>query len=172
MLYRVIKSPQDRLLLQQDLNRHLVQWTYIYLADGAKHWEICINYIYQITCFNHISEHALEIVDQHDYLSVNRLHSSMTWSYHIQLKNNKATKVLNLIKHTLHRCPIKKSKNQLSRTIVLEYAEIIWDPHQKYLIDNYREDPMKESKMHKQRFRHDSGIKLVLNNSRLTMFYI
>jgi len=51
---------------------------------------------------------ALEIVHQHDYLGV-KLHSFMTWSYHIQLKINKATKVLSA------RCTsvLKKSKKQL-----------------------------------------------------------
>ena len=104
VLYRVIKSPQDRDLLQQDLNQ-LVQWT--------QTWQMKLNIekCVSMSCNRspastpvvyYISENALEIADQHDYLGV-RLHSSMTWSYHIQLKINKATnyKVLNLIKRTL-----------------------------------------------------------------------
>ena len=55
----------------------------------------------------YINERPLDITDQHDYLGV-RLHSSMTWSHHIQLKANKATKVLNFIKRTLNA--LKKLK--------------------------------------------------------------
>ena len=50
----------------------------------------------------------------------------------------KATKVLNLIKRTLHNCT-KEVKESAYLTLVrpiLEYAAIVWDPHQKYLIDN------------------------------------
>ena len=53
------------------------------------------------------SEHALEIVDQYNYLGV-RLYSSMMWSYHIQLRINKATKVLDFIKPMLRGVPIGK----------------------------------------------------------------
>ena len=47
-LYRVIKSPhwQDHHVLQQDL----VQWTDTYLANEVKHWEMCDNGLYQVTC--------------------------------------------------------------------------------------------------------------------------
>ena len=139
VLYRVIKSSQDRDLLQQDLNQ-LVQWT--------QTWQIKLNIEKCISMFcnrsrastpvvYYISENALEIVDQHDYLEV-RLHSSMTWSYNIQLKINKATKVLNLIKRTLHYCT-KEVKEAPYLTLVrpvLEYVAIVWDPHQKYLVES------------------------------------
>ena len=85
----------------------------------------------------YIHEHPLDITDQHDYLGV-RLHSSMTWSHHIQLKVNKATKVLNLIKCTLHKCTkeVEETAYLILVRPVLEYVAIIWDPHQQYLIDN------------------------------------
>jgi len=54
------------------------------------------------------------------------------------LKVNKTTKVLNLFKHTLHKYT-KEVKETAYFTLVrtiLEYADIIWDPYQKYLIDN------------------------------------
>ena len=48
MLYSIIKSPQDRISLQQDLNK-LVKWT--------RTWQMKLNIMkcvsmYQITCFN------------------------------------------------------------------------------------------------------------------------
>ena len=62
----------------------------------------------------------------------------MTWSYHIQLKINKATKVFILIKHMLHKYikEVKESTHFILVRPVLEYDAIIWDPHQEYLIDN------------------------------------
>ena len=85
----------------------------------------------------YINEHPLDITDQHDYLGV-RLLSSMTWSHHIQLKVNKATKVLNFIKRTLYKCT-KEIKETAYFTLVrpvLEYAAIIWNPYQQHLIDD------------------------------------
>ena len=139
VLYRVIKSPQDHLSLQQNLNQ-LVQW--------ADTWQMKLNIgkCVTMTCTRspastptayYINEHPLDITDQHDYLGV-RLHSSMTWSHHIQLKVNKATKVLNFIKCTLHKCT-KEVKETAYFTLVRplhEYAAIIWDPYQQHLIDD------------------------------------
>ena len=113
-----------------------------YLADEAEHWEMCYNDLYQVTCFYsysllHQHKHPLDITDQHDYLGV-RLHSSMTWSHHIHLKVNKATKLLNFIKRTFYKCT-KEVKETAYFTLVrpvLEYAAIIWDPYQQYLVDN------------------------------------
>jgi len=87
MFYKVIKSSQDHLLLQQDLN-NLVQWT--------DTWQMKLNIekCVTMTCTKSsasipmvyfINKHPLKIDDQHDYLGV-RLHSSMTWSHHIQCK--------------------------------------------------------------------------------------
>ena len=50
VLYRVIKSPQDHLSLQQDLNQ-LTGPMGRYLADEAKHWEMCRNDLYQVIYF-------------------------------------------------------------------------------------------------------------------------
>ena len=62
----------------------------------------------------------------------------MTWSNHIQLKVNKATKVLNFIKHTLHKCTNEVKETACFTLVrpVLEYAAIIWDPYQQCLIDD------------------------------------
>ena len=84
VLYRVIKSPQDHLSLQQDLNQ-LVQWT--------NTWQMKLNIekCVTMTCTRsptstpkayYINNHPLGITDQHDNIGV-RLHSSMTWYHHI-----------------------------------------------------------------------------------------
>ena len=50
-----------------------------------------------------INKQPLQVMDQYTYLGV-RLHSSMTWSHHIQPIVNKATKMLNFVKRTLYQC--------------------------------------------------------------------
>jgi len=121
VLYRVIKSHQNHLILQQDL----AQWT-----DTCQ-MKLNIDKCVTMTCTRSpvstptVYYIHVNIIDQHDYLGV-KLHNSMTWSYHIQLKVNKATKVRNLIKCTLHK--YMKEVNEtayftLVRTI-LEYADI------------------------------------------------
>jgi len=128
VLYKVIKSSQDHLLLQQDLN-NLVQW--------ADTWQMKLNIekCVTMTCTKSsapipivyfINKHPLKIIDQHDYLGV-RLHSSMTWSHHIQCKVNKATKDLNFIKCILHKCT-REVKTTAYFTLVrplLEYAAMV-----------------------------------------------
>ena len=79
-----------------------------YLADEAEHWEMCHTRSPASTpTAYYINEHPLNITDQHDYLGV-RLHSSMTWSHHIQLNVNKATKVL--------KCPLYKCTKEVKET--------------------------------------------------------
>jgi len=135
VLYKVIKSSQDHLLLQQDLN-NLVQW--------ADTWQMKLNIekCVTMTCTRPrppasiptvylINKHPLKIVNQHDYLGV-RLHSSMTCNHHIQCKVNKATKVLNFIKCILYKCT-REVKITAYFTLVrplLEYAAMVWDPYQ------------------------------------------
>jgi len=134
VLYKVIKSSQDYLLLQQDLN-NLVQWADTWQMQIKLNIEKCVT----MTCTRSpaliptvylINKHPLKIVNQHDYLGV-RLHSSMMWSHHIQCKVNKTTKVLNFIKRILHKFS-KEVKTTAYFTPVgplLEYAAMVWDPY-------------------------------------------
>ena len=62
----------------------------------------------------------------------------MTWSHHIQAIVNKATKMLNFVKRTLHHCDAEVKATTYSILVrpTLEYATVIWDPYQEYLINN------------------------------------
>ena len=182
VLYRVIKSPQDHLSLQQDLNQ-LVQW--------ADTWQMKLNIgkCVTMTCTRSpastptaycINEHPLDITDQHDYLGV-RLHSSMTWSHYIQLKVNKATKVFDFIKHTLHKCTKEVACFTLVRS-VLECAAIICDAYQQYLIDDIEKIQRRAARWVTGDYRFTSSVtemistlkwpslKLCRLQSRLTIF--
>ena len=56
------------------------------------------------------------------------LHKSMSWS-HIQAMTQKATYMLNFIKHTLHKCDSTVKATAYTTLIqpILEYAAAVWD---------------------------------------------
>ena len=84
-----------------------------------------------------INKQPLQVVDQYTYLGV-RLHSSMTWSHHIQAIANKETKMLNFVKRTLYQCDPEVKPTAYSTLVrpSLEYATVVWDPHQQYLVNS------------------------------------
>jgi len=83
-----------------------------------------------------INNTLLQSVEQHKYLGV-LLPNSMSWSNHIQEIINKASKTLNFVKRTLYQCEpsVKATAYTTLVRSILEYASIVWDPHQQYLID-------------------------------------
>ena len=84
-----------------------------------------------------INNILLQSVDQHKYLGV-LLHNSMSWTKHIQEVINKVSKTLNFVKRTLYQCEPSVNVAAYITLVrpILEYASIVWDPHQQYLIDN------------------------------------
>ena len=64
----------------------------------------------------------------------------MSWTKHIQDVINKASETLNFMKQTLYKCEPSASVKAIAYTtlvrLILEYANVVWDPHQQYLIDN------------------------------------
>ena len=119
-----------------------------------------------------INNILLQSVDQHKYLGV-LLHNSMSWTKHIQEVINKASKTLNFVKRTLYQCepPVKVAAyNTLVRPI-LEYANIVWDPHQQYLIDNIEMVQRRAARWVKQDYRLTSSVSDMLNDLQWTTLY-
>ena len=79
----------------------------------------------------------LQSVNQHKHLGV-MLHTSMSWTKHIQEVINKTSQTLNFVKCTLYQCDpsVKVSAYNTLVRPVLKYANIIWNPHKQYLVDN------------------------------------
>ena len=133
LLYRVINSPQDAELLQQDLNL-IIEW--------CRHWQmrLNINKCVALQCYRSFSplltsylieDHTLVRVDQHPYLGV-MLDKTMSFVTHINNIVSKASKVLNFIKRNLSNC-LKSTKEAAYLSLVrptLEYASAVWDPYQ------------------------------------------
>ena len=66
------------------------------------------------------------------------MNKSMSWSGHIQEIINKASKTLNLVKQILPQCTSSVKETAYITLVrpILKYANVAWDPHQQYLINN------------------------------------
>ena len=95
LLYQPIRTPNDHLQLQEDLNT-LTKW--------AIDWKMAFNIpkckIIQFTTHRNKSKYIytmsktpLEVVEEHDYLGV-RLHHKLSWSPHVNHICNKANRLL------------------------------------------------------------------------------
>ena len=132
LLYRAIKTEQDSILLQQDLNA-LSQW--------AVTWQMRFNLSKctvmrctrsQNPMIANYSLHGsiLSLTHNHLYLGV-MLDDHLSWSTHVTNIANKATRMLNFLKRNLSKCSshAKASAYLLMVQPVMEYASVVWDPH-------------------------------------------
>ena len=132
LLYRTIKSEQDSVLLQQDLDT---------LSLWAKVWQMRFN-LGKCTVIRCTRSHnpmiinyslhgfTLSVTNKHMYLGV-MLDDQLSWSIHITNVANKATRMLNFLKRHLSKCSsiVKASAYLLMVRPLMEYACVVWDPH-------------------------------------------
>ena len=132
LLYLPIKSEQDSILLQQDLDT-LSQW--------AKVWQMRFN-LSKCTVMRCTRSHnpvivnyslhgfTLSATSKHTYLGV-MLDHHLSWSIHVTNVANKATRMLNFLKRHLSKCSfnVKASAYLLMVRPLMEYACVVWDPH-------------------------------------------
>ena len=99
----------------------------------------------------------------------------------------KATKMLNFVKRTLYQCTCDaKVKATAYSTLVrptLEYATVVWDPYQQYLINSIEMVQRRAARWVKQEYSITTRVTAILNNlkwnllpkrqqySRLTLFF-
>lgn len=133
VVYRKITCTDDVAELQQDLTR---------LGEWCSKWQMEINVektkhlmFTNITsaCYSSykINDSIIEKVTSFKYLGV-ILTSDLSWTAHIEYTTNKALKKLGLLKRRLHftnKDTRLRAFNSLIRPS-LEYASIIWHPHQ------------------------------------------
>ena len=112
IIYRIIKSEQDHLQLQQDLHT---------VYERSQKWQMRFNIrkCVSLRCYRMLSpslftyvlnDQPISCVDQHPYVDI-----IMSFSPHIQKITAKATRVLNFIKRNLYNCSKEiKSKPYLA----------------------------------------------------------
>ena len=129
LLYRPIKSEQDHLILQKDLEA-LERW--------AEDWGMSFNakkcYVLSIKQktfrFYSLCGHILQEVDSNPYLGVT-ISNDLKWSNHINNISKKASSSLGFIRRNLRFCPQDCRKMAYLALVrsTLEYSAVAWDPH-------------------------------------------
>lgn len=134
VVYLPIESVND----QKVLNKYLTA-----VSNWCADWNMSLNttkcrqmtithkkfpfqYAYQI---NNVE---LEVVNEFKYLGVT-MTSNLTWNKHIQNITSSALRRLWLLRHRLQHCT-SRTKTVAYTTLVrplLEYADVVWDPHTK-----------------------------------------
>ena len=150
LLYRQVKSTEDHISLQQDL-QNLETW--------AKTWGMRFNakkcYIMSInsksTHFYQLDGHILQQVPENPYLGVT-ISDDLKWSSHICKITKKANSTLGFLKRNLKHCPLNCRMTAYISLVrsTLEYSSVIWDPYLQKDID-------KLEKVQRQAARFISG---------------
>ena len=132
LLNRAIKSEQDSILLQQDLDT---------LSQGAVTWQMRFNLSKctvmrctrsQNPMIANCSLHGSILSLTHNYLCLEvMLDDHLSWSTHVTNVANKATRMLNFLNRNLSKCSthVKASAYLLIFQPAMEYASVVWDPH-------------------------------------------
>ena len=138
ILYQHISSPNDCRCLNEDLSR-LQQW------EMKWQMEFNVSKCHVITFTNKkktieakYSLHGqfLEQVDSAKYLGI-ELSKDLKWKNHITSVTHKANKISAFIWRNLKQCPIPTQTKCYKALVrpVLEYASVVWDPNQTYLVN-------------------------------------
>lgn len=138
VIYQSVENNYDCENLQRNLNV-LGEWCNTWLMDvnvqktkvmslSRARTHVAYKYVLRGT--------ALERVDKYKYLGV-FISKDLSWKYHVEQLCLKAARTLGFLKRTLFLAPPQVKMlayNSLVRS-KLEYAAVIWSPHQKYLIE-------------------------------------
>ena len=138
LLYRRIRTEEDRRILQEDLSR---------LEAWEKDWQMSFNPIKcevirickrrnQINGSYTIHGQQLATVKSGKYLGV-ILTDNLSWNAHVDQATKKANNSLAFLRRKLYSCP-SHTKVQSYQTLVrpiLEYASSAWDPYSRQNID-------------------------------------
>ena len=98
------------------------------------------------------------------------MNKSMSWSGHIQEIINKASKTLNFAKRILHQCTSSVKETAYITLVrpILEYASVVWDPHQQYIINNIEMIQRRAARWVKQDYRLTSSVSDMINDLQWT----
>ena len=139
LLYRTIKSPADSAILQKDLDK-LQLWENKWKMEFHPGKCQLLNITNKTKIFHSdytIHGIRLEKTDAAKYLGV-VIDSSLNWKKQYNQVNQKASKVLGLLRRNFNHCSTS-IKSQCYSTLVrpiLEYGCSVWDPHHKTDIDS------------------------------------
>ena len=131
LVYRIIRSKEDQILLQQDLDK-LQEWEHDWLIQFSDRCEV-IRITYKRNPLAHdydIHGTKLQTVKNTKYLGMT-ISSDLSWNTHVDTTAKMATTSLNFLKRNLHSWPttVKDKCYKLLVRPILEYASCEWNPH-------------------------------------------
>lgn len=169
VLYREIKDCNDSILLQNDLNS-VSSWCSKWLmrVNTEKTKVMTFTSVRSpLSCDYYISGSNIGRTDHYKYLGV-ILTSNLSWNAHIDHITNKASKTLGLLRKSLYMATWE-TKLMAYNSFVrpqLEYAAIIWNPHQMYLKKSLDAVQNRAIRFILRNYTHQS-ITLLRNNLKL-----
>lgn len=132
ILYQEIKTPDDHHLLNISLEK---------VHCWCQEWQMSLNLLKTVSMtitrkkspsnFNYsIDSHILQSVSQYKYLGI-IISSDLRWNLHIDFIAHKAMKKLWSLRHSLRQATsdIKLTAYKTYVRSLLEYADVVWDPH-------------------------------------------
>ncbi len=135
LLYRVIRSSRDHIILQEDLKA---------LEDWAATWGMRFNaekcYVLSVkqktSRFYRLNNTILKEVPSSMYLGV-LLSNNLSFSEHISMICGKANSTLGFIRRNLQHTPAHLRRTAYIALVrsKLEYASTVWDPYRQYNIN-------------------------------------
>lgn len=138
VIYRRISTPEDQLILQQDL--HIIdnwcaQWMMRPNTSKCKFMPVSRKHTNVIHPYS-LNSTVLSQVDSYRYLGV-VITSRLTWTEHITKLAADASKTLGYLRRSLSLSPASLRKLAFETFVrtKMEYASAIWSPHQIYLIN-------------------------------------
>ncbi len=135
LLYRTIKSDQDHVKLQKDLEQ---------LETLAENWDMRFNatkcYILSINKkkdrYYTLNNHVLQEVQDNPYLGL-QISNDLKWSTHINNISKKANATLGFLRRNIRHVPEPCRKTAYISLVrsTMEYGATIWNPYMKGDID-------------------------------------
>ena len=187
ILYRPVKSFNDSILLQEDINS-LYSWASTWLMNFniSKCYSMNIsqsrtNYI---PTQYYLDNRPLTIVDHCKYLGV-VIQSNLNWTKHVEEKVAKANTTLSMLRRNLKTNCIQ-TKDLAYRALVrpqLEYASVAWSPWQQGLSALIEKVQRRSARFVMNDYQYNSSVSnMILNlswdtlehrriKSRLSLFY-
>lgn len=138
VIYRLINDFNDINTLQSDLDK---------ISVWCKNWRMNLNVKKCVhvkftkkknptTSVYMINNEIIKPSSNVKYLGV-MLSSDLTWTGHVEMIALRAIRMLNFVRRNFRQAP-RKIRETLYFTYIrpcMEYASVVWDPHQNYLID-------------------------------------
>ena len=166
-IYRQIRTKEDQVLLQNDLNK-LIKW------EGK--WKMAFNVdkcnVMHITRARTTKKHPyvmhdqqLEIVTETDYLGIT-ISNNLSWNNHINNIEASANQAQGMLWRNIKKAP-QHTKAMAVNTLIrpkVEYSSAVWDPYTKENIDKIERVQRRAARYVYNNYDYSSSVTTMLEN--------